>query len=123
MTTPQAKSIFPSSRKSSPSAPVVGWNAGHRAQCHILTFLGTDWCEGQRPQWPDDKIVAITRQIVAKGGVVTYDVPIQKNGLIRPAFVEQLRAVGRSMTEKATFQADAPRACQIFGGRCRLDGR
>jgi hypothetical protein len=70
---------------------------GHRAQFHILTFLGTDWCEGQRPQWPDDKLVKLTRQVVAKGGVVTYDVPIQKSGLISQPFAEQLRAIGQAM--------------------------
>ena len=34
----------------------------HRAQFHIVTFLGTDWCEGERPQCPDEKIVELTRQ-------------------------------------------------------------
>ena len=31
----------------------------------------------------------------ARWGVVTYDVPIQKSGLIPQAFVEQLRAIGQ----------------------------
>ena len=54
---------------------------GRRVQFHILSFLGKTWCRGDRPQLPDERIVAYTRQIAAKGGVVTYDVPIQKSGL------------------------------------------
>jgi hypothetical protein len=70
---------------------------GAKVQFHILTFLGTSWCSGQRPQWPNEKIIALTRQIADKGGVITYDVPIQKNGLIPQPFVEQLRAIGHAM--------------------------
>jgi len=70
---------------------------GAKVQFHILTFLGTTWCAGDRPQWPDEKIVALTRQVADKGGVVTCDVPIQTSGLIPGAFVEQLRAIGKAM--------------------------
>jgi hypothetical protein len=73
---------------------------GHRAQFHILSFLGTTWCGGDRPQLPDEKIVAYTRKLAEKGGVVTFDVPVQKSGLIPQPFVGQLRAVGRSMNGK-----------------------
>ena len=62
-------------------------------QYHILTFLGESWCRGERPQWPDDEIVELTRQVVEKGGVVTYDVPIQRGGLIPQPFIEQLQAI------------------------------
>jgi len=71
--------------------------AGGKVQFHILSFLGTTWCGGQRPQWPDDKVIGLTRQIVEQGGVVTYDVPIQKTGLIPQPFVEQLRAIGTAL--------------------------
>ena len=66
---------------------------GKRLQCHILTFLGESWCRGDRPQWPDDKVIDLTRRITEKGGVVTYDVPIQTNGLIPQPFIAQLRAI------------------------------
>jgi alpha-L-fucosidase len=68
-----------------------------KVQFHILTFLGTTWCQGDRPQFSDEKIMGLTRQIAAKGGVVTFDVPIQKSGLIPKPFVEQLRAIGRAL--------------------------
>jgi len=70
---------------------------GAKVQYHILTFLGESWCRGERPQWGDDKIIGLTRQVVEKGGVVTYDVPIQKSGLIPQPFVEQLRAIGKTI--------------------------
>ena len=69
---------------------------GRRAQFQILTFLGKTWCGGERPQWPDEKVAELTRQLIAKGGVVTYDVPIQRSGLIPQPFVEQLRAIGKA---------------------------
>ena len=72
---------------------------GHKVQFHILSFLGTSWCRGDRPQLSDDQISAFTRQIADKGGVVTYDVPIQKNGLIPQPFINQLQAVGRALNK------------------------
>ena len=66
-------------------------------QFHILTFLGTSWCRGERPQWPDGKVIELTRKIVEKDGVVTFDVPIQKTGLIPEPFTDQLRAIGQAV--------------------------
>jgi len=70
---------------------------GSREQFHILTFLGTSWCRGERPQWPDEKVIELTRKIAEKGGVVTFDVPIQKTGMIPEPFAAQLRAIGSGM--------------------------
>jgi hypothetical protein len=52
---------------------------------------------GERPQQPDEKIIGYTSQIAARGGAITYDVPIQKDGLIPQAFGDQLRAIGRAL--------------------------
>ncbi|MHB0959076.1 MAG: alpha-L-fucosidase [Pirellulaceae bacterium] len=71
-----------------------------QVQFHILTFLGSSWCQGDRPRETDEKIVSYTRDLAAKGGVITYDVPIGKNGLIPQTFVDQLRAVGCAMKER-----------------------
>lgn len=73
---------------------------GCKLQFHILTYLGKSWCKGDRPQLPDEQIIAFTRQLTEKGGVMTFDVPIQNSGLIPQPFIEQLQAVGRSMNKK-----------------------
>ena len=70
---------------------------GHRAQYHILTFLGSSWCRGEKPQLPDERIIALVHQVKAKGGGITFDVPIQKGGLIPAPFVRQLEAIGKAM--------------------------
>ncbi len=70
---------------------------GAKVQYHILTFLGESWCRGERPQWPNEKIIRLTHEVVEKGGVMTYDVPIQKSGLIPQPFIDQLRAIGQAI--------------------------
>jgi len=92
---------------------------GHKAQYHILSYLGTTWCGGDRPQLPDERVVACTRQIAAKGGVVTYDVPIQKSGLIPRPFVEQLRAVPTAVRGDPLFV----RLADVVADVGRADGR
>ena len=82
---------------------------GRKVQFQILTFLGTTWCRGDRPQLPDEQVVNLTRKLADKGGAVTFDVPIQKSGLIPQPFVEQLRAIGAAMVEKAAVRTDGPR--------------
>lgn len=86
---------------------------GRKVQFQILTFLGTSWCRGERPQLPDEQIIAYTRQLAAKGGAVTFDVPIQTSGLIPQPFVEQLRAVGRAMAAAVPGEADTSRPYQV----------
>ncbi len=69
---------------------------GARVQYHLLTYLGESWCRGERPQWPDEKVVDLTRRLVDQGGVVTFDVPIETSGRIPRPFLEQLTAIGRA---------------------------
>jgi hypothetical protein len=66
------------------------------AQFHILSFLGPQWA-GSPPRYADDTVVAITRGILAKGGVVTWEVPISPTGIIPPDFMEQLHTLGNSL--------------------------
>lgn len=74
---------------------------GRRVQFQILSFLGQTWCGGERPQKSDEVIVGYVRDLMAKGGVITWDVPIQKGGLIPEPFVAQLRAIGRARLRAA----------------------
>ena len=66
----------------------------HKAQYHILSYLGADWCRGDRPRFPDEFAIGYTKHVNAKGGVVTWDVPIEESGLIRAAFLPQLQRLG-----------------------------
>ena len=36
---------------------------GGKAQYHVLSFLGTSWCKGDKPQLPDRQIIAYTRRL------------------------------------------------------------
>ncbi len=62
------------------------------AQYHMLSYLGPWWGAGP-PRFSDERVVEMTRGIVEKGGVVTWDVPIQTTGLIPGEFVDQLAAL------------------------------
>lgn len=70
---------------------------GKKVQFQVLGFLGKTWCQGEKPALPDETIVGYVRDLNAKGGVVTWDVPIEQSGLIRGPFVKQLRAIGRAV--------------------------
>ena len=62
------------------------------AQFHILSYLGPRWA-GSPPRFTDEQVVAWTRDINAHQGVVTWDVPIQADGLVPQPFVDQLAAL------------------------------
>ncbi len=61
-------------------------------QYHILSFLGSLWGQGE-PRFPTEFVVGYTRHIKSHGGVVSWDVRINYNGLIKDAFLKQLRAI------------------------------
>jgi len=65
------------------------------AQVHILSFLGQNWGMGW-PRFTAEQVVEWSRKIADAGGVITWDVPIQKSGLISQPFLDQLTAVGRA---------------------------
>jgi hypothetical protein len=72
---------------------------GHMARYHILSYLGASWCSG-KPRFPDELVVGYTKHVTDKGGVMTWDVPIERSGLIPPAFVDQLSAIGKHMKRR-----------------------
>ena len=69
---------------------------GHKAQYHVLSYLGNYWSMGP-PRFPDELVIGYTKHVTGKGGVITWDVPIERSGLIPSAFVEQLSAIGKHM--------------------------
>ena len=70
---------------------------GAKVQYQILTYLGTSWCKGESPQWPDEKVITLVRHLAGKGGAITFDVPISWKGVIPGPFIKQLKAIGRSL--------------------------
>ena len=63
------------------------------AQYHILSYLGQAWGRGPL-RFPDEFVVGYTRHVNARGGVVTWDVPIEETGHIPQPFLDQLALVG-----------------------------
>ena len=52
------------------------------------------------PRFTPDQLIAYTRSVVDKGGVVTWDMPNGSNGLISESFMDQLKALGKAMSGK-----------------------
>jgi len=70
--------------------PVCPGSEINGVQYHILSFLGESW--GKPPlRFPDEFVIGYTKHIISKGAVITWDVPIQKNGLIPEMFLKQLK--------------------------------
>lgn len=66
------------------------------AQVHILSHLGEKWGMGA-PRFSTDQVVAWSRKVVAQGGAITWDAPIQTNGRISKPFIDQLTAIGSAL--------------------------
>lgn len=63
------------------------------AQVHVLTYLGQKWGTGDTPRMTSDDAIAFSRKVIDAGGAITWDVPIQSDGKIAPAFLDQLRSI------------------------------
>ncbi len=63
-------------------------------QYHILSYLSARWGDGE-PRFADEFVSRYTGDVNAKGGVVTWDVPITAGGLIPQPFVDQLMVLRR----------------------------
>ncbi len=66
------------------------------AQIHILSFLGERWGMG-KPRFSMEQVVKWSQDIARRGGVITWDVPVQRDGLISQPFMDQLTAVGKAL--------------------------
>lgn len=69
------------------------------AQLHILSYLGEKWGMGA-PRFNVDQIIGWSTLVAKEGGVITWDVPIQRNGLIAQPFLDQLAAVGKALNKQ-----------------------
>jgi len=71
---------------------------GHKARYHILSYLGESWCKG-KPRFPDELVVGYTKHVTSRGGVITWDVPIEKSGLIPDPFLQQMARIGKCIRD------------------------
>jgi hypothetical protein len=79
-------------------------------QLHMLSYLGETWGRG-KPRFEAPDVVNLTLKVLPYGGAVTWDVPVQRNGLIARDFMERLRHLGATVrTMAATFGAPMPSA-------------
>lgn len=68
-------------------------------QIQMLSYLGQTWGMGA-PRFTAEQVIGYTRKIREAGGAVTWDVPVELNGTISEAFLEQLTALGKAMGTK-----------------------
>ena len=65
-------------------------------QYHLLCSLGQDWghlCDSDQPRLPDGLVTVYTDYILGLGGAMTWEVPVDRKGLIHENFLRQLRLV------------------------------
>jgi len=72
--------------------PPGRWLEGR--QFHMLSYLGEAWGRGA-PRFSDAQVAEWTRAIMAREGVVSWDVPIREDGLLPQEFLVQLAAIRR----------------------------
>ena len=78
-------------------------------QVHVLSFLGEKWGMGA-PRFTAEQVVDWSRKVRKSDGVITWDVPVQTNGLMAQPFMDQLMAIGKALStsEKAVDDAVNP---------------
>jgi hypothetical protein len=70
-------------------------------QVHVLSFLGRTWGMGE-PRFTTEQVVEYTKKVRDYGGSVTWDVPVELDGTIGDAFLEQLEALGKAVPKTAS---------------------
>lgn len=65
-----------------------------QAQYHLLTFMGMYWGRGE-PRFTPAFVQEYTRYVVGHGGVLTWDVPITKDGQIPRLYIDYLKTLKR----------------------------
>jgi hypothetical protein len=76
-------------------------------QIQVLSYLGQRWGRGE-PRFTTDQVIGWSRGVRETGGAITWDVPVQPGGLIPEAFVEQLRTLGKALTQPPETAAPTP---------------
>ena len=61
-------------------------------QYHVLTYMGENWGCG-KVRFSADFVKSWTRLIMAEKGVVSWDIPVTKQGVITTEYIEVLRTI------------------------------
>ncbi|HTA94729.1 MAG TPA: hypothetical protein VK769_01255, partial [Verrucomicrobiae bacterium] len=69
------------------------------AKVHFLSFLGETWGMGA-PRFSTEQAVTNSLKIVKGGGLITWDTPVQRNGMISQPFLDQLTAIGQAIADR-----------------------
>lgn len=64
-------------------------------QIHALSYLGSFWGKGD-PRFTDEQLVSYTSKVNGVDGAITWDVPVNPNGLIQEPFMEQLEVISKA---------------------------
>jgi hypothetical protein len=64
-------------------------------QVHAMSFLATKWGMGE-PRFTTEQVITWSQSVWKQHGAITWDVPLQKNGLISQPFLDQLTALGKA---------------------------
>jgi len=64
----------------------------------MLSYLGETWGMGS-PRFTAAQAIEYTQKVTNAGGAVTWDVPVGFDGKIGEPFLEQLTAIGKSLTK------------------------
>ena len=65
-------------------------------QIHMLSYLGETWGRGA-PRFTAEQVIGYTKKVLDAGGAVTWDVPVELNGLISQPFLDQLAALKKAL--------------------------
>lgn len=68
-------------------------------QLHVLSRLGERWGMGE-PRFTTEKAIEYSKKVTDAEGVVTWDVPVQANGLMKEEFLKQMRAINKAVREE-----------------------
>ncbi len=76
-----------------------------KSQFHVLSYLGKDWFVGP-PRYTNKQVIDATNNINKCQGVMTWDVPIETNGLISKPFINQLSALRNGLKSRRQLSAN-----------------
>jgi len=84
----------------------IGWDDSAEAfakktknrQLHVLSYLGKTWGVGS-PRFGDELVAGYTKYIISKGGIVTWDIPLNPNGSMPDEYKKQLVSLSDSLNK------------------------